>query len=158
MEFAFFVDSKTAIFDNLNKPISFADLKVGELAEIDATRKADGKLVARRIKVGNVPRDEITLTGAIESLGSSSFVFFGVEIVVEASTAILDNQKKPIQLANLQIGHRVEVRANRRANGTLLATRIKLQELPNREEFGYWRHQAVQQQLYRRARAFASTT
>ncbi len=133
MQFAFFVNDKTVILDNRNNPISFADLQAGQLVQVRADRQADGSLLATRIKLEGEGRDEIELTGAIESLGDRSLMVRGLAFLVDQNTVILDNQNTPIRFTDLQVGQIVEVRANRRADGTLLATRVKIEDAPNDE-------------------------
>jgi len=128
--FAFFVDAKTVILDNRNQPIRFADLKVGLLVEIRADRQADGSLLAIRIKLEDLFDDEVELTGTIEALTRNTLVVLGKTFNVGPNTVVLDNDNNPIKFTDLKIGEIVEVRADRQADGTLLATRIKREDLP----------------------------
>jgi len=132
-QFAFFVDAKTVILDNRNQPIRFADLKVDQLVEVRAGRRADGSLLATRIKVEDLPDDEVELTGAIEALTRNTLVVLGKTFSVGPNTVVLDNNNLAIKFADLKVGQIVEVRADRQADGTLLAIRIKLEDLPNDE-------------------------
>jgi len=129
----FFVDNNTVVLDNRNNPIRFADLQLGQLVQIRANRRADGTLLAKRIKLEDLPNDEVELTGAIETIDSSSLVVLGRKFVVNQNTVILDNNNNPIRFADLRVGQIVEVRADRQPDGTLLATRIKIEDLPDDE-------------------------
>jgi len=133
MQFAFFVDNNTVILDDRNNPTGFADLKVGQLVEVRAKRQADGSLLATKIKVEDLEGDQIELTGAIEALGDRSLVVSGFKFVVDRNTVFLDNQNQPIKFTDLKVGLIVEVRGNRQIDGSLLATRIKIENLPNDE-------------------------
>jgi len=133
MQFAFFVDANTVILDNRNNPISFADLKVGQLVEVRADRQADGSLLATKIQIEDEIDDEIELTGEITEISANSLVVAGLKFLVDRNTAVLDNQNNPIKFADLRVGMIVEIRADKQADGTLLATRIKIEDLPNDE-------------------------
>lgn len=124
----FSVDGRTAVLDDRNNPISFADLRVGELVQVRADRQPDGTLLATRIKVEEVEDDEIELTGTISSKGGSSLVVLGLTFNVDLNTVILDDRNNVISFVDLQVGQVVQIRADRRADGMLLATRIKLED------------------------------
>lgn len=133
LKLKFTVDANTVVLDNGNNPIKFTDLKTGHRVEVRADRQADGSLLATRIKREDLPDDEIELTGAIESLSNNTLVVLGKTFRVGPNTVVLDNNNLVIKFADLNVGQIVEVRADRQADGTLLATRIKLEDLPNDE-------------------------
>jgi len=129
----FSVNQNTVVLDNRNNPLKFADLQVGLLVEIRADRRSDGSWLATRIKIEDQPNDEVELTGLIEAIDSNSLTVLKMKFTVNAATVVLDNRNNPIKFADLKIGQRVEVRADRQANGTLLATRVKLEDLQDDE-------------------------
>lgn len=133
LKLKFTVDANTVVLDNGNNPIKFTDLKTGHRVEVRADRQADGSLLATRIKREDLPDDEVELTGAIESLSNNTLVVLGKTFRVGPNTVVLDNNNLTIKFADLNVGQIVEVRADRQADGTLLATRIKLEDLPNDE-------------------------
>lgn len=122
----FFVDANTNILDNSENPISFADLMVGHVVEIDAKRQADGRLLATRIQVEDRLEDEIEVTGAIQEVSESSITVLDRTFVITEHTAIWDTNNSPISLSDLSVGLIVEVRADLLADGTLVAIRIKI--------------------------------
>jgi len=132
-QFAFFVNAQTVILDNRNQPIRFADLKVNQLVEVRADRRADGSLLATRIKIEDDGNDKIEFTGKIESIDAASLVVLGIKFSVNQNTVVLDNRNNPIKFADLKVGLFVEIRADRLSDGTLLATRIKIEDQPNDE-------------------------
>lgn len=123
----FVLDQNTVILDNNNNPIKFADLKVGLIIEVRADRNADDTLLATRIKLENLPDDEVEMTGAIVSLGDNSLVVLGLKFIIDASTIIFDKNNNVIKFSDLKVGLIVEIRADRKADGTLLATKIKIE-------------------------------
>lgn len=124
----FVLDQNTVILDNNNNPIKFADLKVGLIIEVRADRNADDTLLATRIKLENLPDDEVEMTGAIVSLGDNSLVVLGLKFIIDASTIIFDKNNNVIKFSDLKVGLIVEIRADRKADGTLLATKIKIED------------------------------
>jgi hypothetical protein len=63
--------------------------------------------------------EDVEFAGVVESMGAGAWQISGQAIAVNSATEIRDNP---------QVGQTVEVRAVRQANGTLLATRIRLQD------------------------------
>ncbi len=125
---SFIVSENTAVFDNNNDPIAFSELVVGQVVEIKGFRQADGSIHAVRIKVEDRGDDEVELTGEIESINGSSLQVAGLTFLVDGSTIILDNDNQPILLADLSPGLIVEVRADVQADGSLLASDIKIED------------------------------
>ncbi|NIR50888.1 T9SS type A sorting domain-containing protein [candidate division KSB1 bacterium] len=123
-----FIDTNTSIVDEQDQAIAFADLKVGQTVEIKAVRKVGAMLVARQIKVLVRADDEVEVKGTIESLGEDTLVVLGKTFKVDANTEIVDDDDNPISFAELSVGVFVEVRAVVQADGSLLATRIKIED------------------------------
>lgn len=133
----FFVDTNTTILDKDKKMISFADLEVGQRVKIHARQQSDGTLLARLIKVEEKEEKEVELTGFIEAIDvvESKLTVSGVTFFVNDATKILDNKKNPISLEELSVGQLVEVHAVQQSDGTLLATKIEVEdEVPGEDE------------------------
>ncbi len=97
------------------------DPRVGDLVEVRADRAPDGTLTATDIHSEDAADadDEREFRGAVESIGASSWTVGGRVVLVNAQTAIFGSP---------QVGDLVEVRADRAADGTLTATRIKTED------------------------------
>ncbi|MFQ5708717.1 MAG: DUF5666 domain-containing protein [bacterium] len=131
----FFVDANTAIFDKDDNELAFADLTVGLSVKVHATPRPDNTLLATKIEVKDKNDSEVELTGFVEAVGDTDLVVSGVRFVVNSDTEILDNQENPIGLGDLKVGALVQIKAEQQADGTLLATQIKLEdEVPGRNE------------------------
>jgi len=131
---AFITDANTVILDNNRLPITFADLQIGMLVEIRGLRQADGSVLATNIKVEDFFNDEVEVKSVIDSLGVDWLAVAGHIFFVDDSTVVLDNANQPITFADLMVGQIVEVRADLRPDGTLLATRIHLEDGANELE------------------------
>lgn len=126
--FSFIVTDSTVILDNNNQMISFASLQVGDLVEIRADVASDGSLITTKIKIEDMFNDEVELTATIEKIHADSIVVGGVAFLVDANTIILNKQNIPIAFAQLQVGMLVEIRGDVQADGTILATKIKVED------------------------------
>jgi hypothetical protein len=126
--FTFTVNENTVILDDKDNAISFADLRLGFLVEVKATVQSDSSLLASQIKIEDRLKDEIEFTGLIEALTDTSLVVNGLTFSVDQNTQVLDDDENPISLADLQVGLKVEIRAEILVDGTRLATRIKIED------------------------------
>jgi uncharacterized protein DUF5666 len=89
---------------------------LGDIADVDALRAADGTLTAVRIKVEDAEPQEIEFSGIVESIGATSWTISGQAVGVDSSTQILGS---PAQ------GDTVEVKALKSSQGAFQATRIE---------------------------------
>jgi hypothetical protein len=124
-------DGLTAFVGRSNERISLADLKAGQVVEIEGTNQADGTLYARKVKLedgaGNeAPESELNFVGAIQGL--SPLVVAGRSVATDGSTQVLDRKNTPITLGSLKVGDKVEVEGTSRADGSVLAKKIKLED------------------------------
>ena len=124
----FSVDSNTVVLDNNNTPIDYLALVLGQLVEIKGFRQGDGSILAVRIKIEDRDDDEVELTGEIERIDSNTLDVAGLTFVVGDNTIILDNDNQPITFADLSVGLIVEIRADVQADGSLLASDIKIED------------------------------
>jgi len=101
--------------------INFADLAVGQLVRVQGSLNADGKVVAREIRV-LVPPDanRVRIRGVIESIAPPDLKISGLTIRTDANTRFEGRS-----LANLRVGDAVEVEGTLGADGTVLARSVK---------------------------------
>lgn len=106
---------------------SLADLKIGDVVDVEAALQADGSLLALSIHRLEKPEtNEVEVKGAIEQLAASSIQVQGKAFAVDAKTEIRQSGKT-LLLSDLKTGQVAEVRGETVADGSLLATRISLE-------------------------------
>ena len=124
----FEVDNNTQIRDDDDNPISFSDLQVGMLVEIDGDIRPDGSVIATEIEIEDFFQDELEITGLVDSLASDLIVVQGIEFIVTSQTIVLDDDNNPIQYSDLMPGMLVEIRADLPNGGQPVANRIKIED------------------------------
>lgn len=124
----FAVAGTTVILDASGAPVGFSTLTVGLRVAVRAERDGTGEFVATRIQVEEDEAEEVRLTGAIEALGPDHLTVQGTTFLVDAATEIEDADGNDISLADLAVGMVVEVRGAPDAAGTLVATRIRVED------------------------------
>lgn len=108
----FYVDSSTVIFAHEGKMLSFSELNVGDIVEVEAVLQLDGTYKAYRIKVeDDESKKEIELSGLIEVVNSDNISVGGFIVYVNSQTKIYTQNKKPLTLNDLKAGTSVEVKA-----------------------------------------------
>jgi flagellar hook assembly protein FlgD len=124
----FEVDTNTQILGFNWEPISFFDLHVGEVVEIEARIRLGQAPLATRIKREDQNGEDMELTAVIQALGDSTLTLAELQFRVTRATIILDYDNRFISLAALRTGLLVEVRANVLSDSSLVATRIQIEE------------------------------
>ncbi|NIR63832.1 MAG: hypothetical protein GWN00_02365, partial [Aliifodinibius sp.] len=124
----FFVNSSTVILDDDNNPISLSDLGVGDEVEITAILRPDGTYLATRIKLEDDELEEIEITAPIDTLFGDSIGVAGIIFWTDSNTLILDDHGQPISFSDLQNGMIVEIRGEIQPDGSIYATRIKVED------------------------------
>jgi hypothetical protein len=128
-------DNLTQVLGRSDTPVSFSTLKVGDVVEAEGTNQADGSLYARKLKLEDAAsggggaggvEDNVNFVGAIQGL--SPLVVAGRSVTTDGSTRVLDRKNNPITLSALKVGDTVEVEGSGRADGSVLATKIKQQD------------------------------
>jgi len=126
---SFTVDTQTKIKSHDHEYLSLSDLSVGMYVEIKAKILSDGSYLALEIEVEK--REEysmdIELKGEIDSVGTDYILVAGQKIVVDGQTKIELKEHQPGTLSDLQPGMKVEVKAYRLTDGTLLAREIEVE-------------------------------
>ncbi|MCI0690549.1 DUF5666 domain-containing protein [candidate division KSB1 bacterium] len=123
----FEVDEQTELRGFRDEPVRLSDWGPGENAEIKAKTRQGRLPLALQIK-RREPGGEVQVKGQIERLQDSSLVVSGVDFFRSATTIVLDDESLLIPFPALRLGLDVEVRANRQANGRLVATLIKIED------------------------------
>jgi hypothetical protein len=100
----------------------------GRHVEITGTHQSSGAVLAARIEIkDNAAQNDVEVKGSISSVGGScpilTFVVNGKTIVTTASTQFKDST-----CGSIAAGRRVEVKGTVQANGTILATRVEIEE------------------------------
>ncbi len=118
------VDAATR-FDGVN---SLADLKIGDVVDIEASRAPDGTLLAREIHRLQAPPPpaQVEVRGAITAIAAASLTVQSKLFAVDGSTR-MESHGRTFKPSDLKIGDTVEVHGVARPDGSLVATRIRLE-------------------------------
>lgn len=128
------VNDETVILDKDGLSIDYSELNLGERVMVLANREENGDLVARTIRLRGGIGENIEIRGVIQELTDSTLVLAGKEFDVDMNTEILDADGDPIQFSDLKVGFLVEVHAAVQNDGSLLATRIKIEDEDGEDE------------------------
>ena len=129
----FFVDAQTVILDHNRMPISFSNLNVGDRVEVKAFRQTDNSLLAVRIKLEDMPENEIEFTARVESILGSDMTINGITFSTDSNTIFLDNNRMPVTIASLAVGIWVEVKGFQKQDGLYYANRIQIEDFVRNE-------------------------
>lgn len=124
-------DGLTEFLGRSNTRASLGDVRVGQLVEVEGTNQADGTLYARKVKLedsaaNEAPESEVNFVGAIQGLAPLTVA--GRRVDTDGSTKVLDRKNAAIALSALKVNDKVEVEGSARADGSVLAKKIKLQD------------------------------
>jgi hypothetical protein len=129
----FFVDGQTVILDHNRMPISLGNLTVGDRVEVKAFRQIDNSLLAVRIKLEDMPENEIEFTAQIESIVGADVTINGITFSTDSNTVFLDDNRMPVTIASLAVGMWVEVKGFKKQDGSYYASRIQLEDFVRNE-------------------------
>jgi len=124
----FFRAATTIILDDESLLIPFSSLRVGLLVEVRANRQNDGRLAATLVKIDDNDNDEVWLTGFVEALTDTSIKVAGSVFLVDNATVVLDLSQFRIAFSTLRLRMMVEIRGDRRFDGSVLATEIHIED------------------------------
>ena len=135
----FAVTAQTDIHDGDDNPLTFGDLAVGLVVEVEGHTAPDGTLVADEIEVEDEdgPGDgdddgEVEAEGLVTARTDSSLTVGGLTFGVTAATVI--EADGPVTFDDIVVGLRVEVEGRLLAGNALVATKIKVDEEEGEEE------------------------
>ena len=126
----FTVTSETKIVGAHRTLLSFSDLQVGIRVGVRGAQQEDGSLVAVRIMVVPLAQAAMEIEGVITNLDQANMTLevLGIVVKVDANTVILIEHDRLGTFADLQVGQRVEVKAKKQTDGSLLAFLIKIDD------------------------------
>jgi len=126
--FEFLLTDETEIVDDDGNIVELSDLQKGMVVEIKAEVQANGTLIAIRIEIEDRFSGRVELTGTIEAIDGEALRISGIVFIVTGETEILDIESNLISFSDLQVGQIVGVKGTVQADGTILATRIKVED------------------------------
>jgi len=132
-----FVDGNTVISGEEDSLKTFSDIHEGNFVKVKAVRLAGDTLLAVRIKIhtGN-SQDKIEIEGTINHINQDTLVVNNFHVVVDANTEIFSKNHDRLNTADLQVGMRVEIKAQLISGNIYLAKRIKV-KVAETEEFEF---------------------
>jgi hypothetical protein len=130
----FWRSATTVILDDERLFIPFSALRAGFSVEVNANRQRNGRLVATLIEIEDDDNDEVELTGFVETLTDTSIKVSGSVFLVNSATVVLDQNRMPLAFSALRAGMIVEIRGNRRFDGSIIATEIRLEDFLEENE------------------------
>lgn len=134
----FAVTDDTEIEGEDDAVLTFADLALGLIVEVEGVVGADGP-VAEEIQVEDLEGgedegddEEVEVTGSVEVLGEADLTVAGLRFAVTAETEIVGLDDEPLTLADLVVGETVEVEGYEDEAGTLIAETVEREDGFNR--------------------------
>jgi len=132
-QYEFFVDAQTVILNHDRMPIYFSDLNIGDRVEVKAYKQLDNSYLAVRIKLEDMPENEIEFTAQIESILGSDVTINGITFVTDSNTVFLDDNRMPVTISSLVVGMWVEVKGFKKQDGSYYASRIQIEDFVRNE-------------------------
>jgi len=132
-QYEFFVDAQRVILNHDRMPIYFSDLNIGDRVEVKAYKQLDNSYLAVRIKLEDMPENEIEFTAQIESILGSDVTINGITFVTDSNTVFLDDNRMPVTISSLVVGMWVEVKGFKKQDGSYYASRIQIEDFVRNE-------------------------
>jgi len=112
-------------------PVGFDRLRVGQVVEVRGTSQPDGSVLANRITIEEELDQEVEFTGTIASISDSrpgaTLVVAGRTVRTNTNT-VVRRRGDPVGFDRMRVGQRVEIKGLQQPDGSVLATRITLEE------------------------------
>lgn len=128
--YTIYVSTQTKIYNQFKQSIAFGDLTVGTYVEIKAYLQ-NNIYYASRIKVKDHSKEEIHVTGSIDSINGATLTVKGTAFTTDQNTEFLDNNRNTITINDLKIGQIVTVEATVQGSNQYYAVRVRVND--------YWR-------------------
>lgn len=96
--------------------------------EDDSDNKFEARVDIKITGSDDETDESFEITSMIVSIGSDFLMLQSATIFVNEQTQVLDNNNSIIAFTDLKVGDLIEVKANRNAEGNLVALRIKLED------------------------------
>ncbi len=131
----FMFNASTEIKSGDGNLLQITDLEAGMLVELEAALQADGQWLAVQIELEVRIEDGVEIEGLVEGKTQTSLTVLGRAIAITGNTVVFNEANEIIDVVQLFIGQRVEVRADQLPGGTLVAIRVKIESEfePNHE-------------------------
>jgi len=126
----------TTVIRHGHRTLTAADIKPGDRVHVKAQRAADGTLVATEIKVQNEADDDddhstkVEIEGTVSAISPASITVLnskGSQTAAIVATTVIRHGNRTLTATDIKTGDRVHVKAQRAADGTLVATEIMVQ-------------------------------
>lgn len=132
----FSVDAATAFLDDDNDPATAAAFSVGQRVEVKG-RGASGAWRATRVKPDDDGYDDdgsdgtgvhVEREGPVTALDAESVTVGDIRFLTTAQTQYLDDDNRVVSRSAFAVGQRAEAEGHRRADGTVVAYKVKLDD------------------------------
>ena len=125
-DITFSVDSSTKVIDHFNNAVSYLDLKLSQLVEVEGNKTSGTTAFATLIKMEDGA--DVELSGKISEVNSDNIVLNGLTIYVNENTIYLNQANQPAMFSDLIIDLFVEVKVVKNQDSMLTATQIKIED------------------------------
>ncbi len=123
-----YIDETSEIKGHRNSTLAFSDLEKGQRVKVKGYLQDDGSVFASQIKIKSFYEYSVEFEGYVDSLGTDWIQVNQVTFMVDDATIILDINRLPVTLSQINIADFVEIKAIRLDDGSWLAKRIKLED------------------------------
>jgi len=109
---------------------SLTNLRVGDVVQVEGSLGADGTVLARSIEKlarDEEEEDEVEFESVIQSVTPPTLTVADKTVLTDSATRIRRGDRT-VLLSDLQVGERVEVKGKRLADGSILATRVEVED------------------------------
>ena len=126
----FYIDENTVFRGLHGENVTFSYFQLNDLVNVQGDSRGDGTYTASRVKAedGVENENEIEITGYITNLGTDFFVIDNNTFYVDENTEYRGRHGDPFSFEQIEVGTLLEVKAVLQTEGSLLATRVRLED------------------------------